>query len=341
MPEGDLLSRLDSPAPLDGEVLPPLSRARREWAEKISASWRATLDSVIETGRHLVAAKEDLEHGEFEAMIERDLPFGPRTARMLMTVSRDQRLSDRNHGSVLPPSWRTLYELTKLDDSTFAARIADGSIRPDLERREVAVWTYTASRQRRHEIIAANALADEVDGDLGPFPVIYADPPWKFEIYSAKGLDRTPDQHYPTLSDEEIAAFAIGGRAVPEIAGRDAALLLWCTSSNLKRALVIMERWGFEFKTSAVWVKDKSGLGLVFRVKHELLLYGTRGNMPGPRYQPPSVFAYPRGRHSAKPPEIRTEIERMYPDFDERTRLELFARSTAKGWTCRGFEAPR
>jgi hypothetical protein len=49
---------------------------------------------------------------------------------------------------------------------------------------------------------------------------------------------------------------------------------------------------GFTFKSSAVWVKDK-GLGLVFRNRHELLLYGTRGAMPSPQYQPRSVFEYP------------------------------------------------
>ena len=100
-----------------------------------------------------------------------------------------------------------------------------------------------------------------------------------------------------------------------------------------------MERWDFTFKTSAVWDKGRTGLGLVFRNQHEVLLYGTRGNMPGPQYQPPSVFQFPRGRHSAKPGEIRTEIERMYPDFDETARIELFARETVPGWTTYGFEA--
>jgi N6-adenosine-specific RNA methylase IME4 len=97
--------------------------------------------------------------------------------------------------------------------------------------------------------------------------------------------------------------------------------------------------WGFTYKTQAVWVKNKSGLGLVFRNKHEVLLYGTRGKMPGPQYQPLSVFAFPRGRHSAKPPEIRAEIEKMYPDFDARTRLELFARETVAGCTPYGLES--
>jgi N6-adenosine-specific RNA methylase IME4 len=198
-------------------------------------------------------------------------------------------------------------------------------------------YWYQASRERKHQVIYETATEDAEA--FGPFPLIYADPPWKFEIYSPKGLERTPDQHYPTLSDAEIADFKVAGRPVSEIANDDAALLLWCTSSNLARALEIMRAWDFTFKTSAVWVKDRSGTGLVFRNQHELLLYGTRGEMPGPLWQPRSVFTYPRGRHSAKPPEIRKAIERMYRNFDASARLELFARGNIPGWTTYGFEA--
>jgi hypothetical protein len=66
-------------------------------------------------------------------------------------------------------------------------------------------WWYAESRKAKHQKIAAGAAAaaqDEPD-ILGPFPLIYADPPWKFDIYSEKGLERTPDQHYPTLTDRE------------------------------------------------------------------------------------------------------------------------------------------
>jgi N6-adenosine-specific RNA methylase IME4 len=200
-----------------------------------------------------------------------------------------------------------------------------------------------STRQNRHQDIAAKAK--EVAGDFGPFPLIYADPPWKFEIYSEKGLDRTPDQHYPTMSYEDIANLTIVGNGMDKIAAKDAALLMWCTSSNLVLALGIMNAWGFTFKSSGVWVKTKedgglwTGLGLVFRNGHEILLYGTKGNMPGPQYQPPSVFMYTRGRHSAKPVEIRAEIERMYPDFDASSRVELFCREQVEGWTTWGFEA--
>lgn len=198
-------------------------------------------------------------------------------------------------------------------------------------------YWYRESRRRKHQAIRNRAIQNR--DIVGPFPLIYADPPWRFETYSEKGLEKTPDQHYPTLGDEEIINYLVAGKPVREIASRAAALLLWCTSSNLERALPVVSGWGFTFKTSAVWVKDKTAQGLVFRNRHELLLYATRGDMPGPQWQPDSVFEHPVGEHSAKPPAIRAAIERMYPDFDASTRLELFARGDIPGWTAYGYEA--
>jgi N6-adenosine-specific RNA methylase IME4 len=200
-------------------------------------------------------------------------------------------------------------------------------------------WWYQASRKQKHLTILAKAKSSAAP--LGPFPLILADPPWKFETYSEKGLERTPDQHYPTLTDEEIVNFKVGNILVRNIAAPAAVLFLWCTSANVRRALAVMDGWGFSYRTNCVWMKDRGGLGLVFRNWHEHLLYGIRGAMPGPQYQPASVFQYPRGEHSAKPPEIRAEIEKMYPDFDAATRLELFARETLPGWTPYGLEIDR
>lgn len=205
-------------------------------------------------------------------------------------------------------------------------------------------YWYKESREAKHKEISAEAATKRVPERVGPFPLIYADPPWRFKIFSPKGLERTPDQKYPTLTYDQIKDFRVGTQTVLEIAAKKAALFLWCTSSNVHLALSVMEAWGFEFKSSAVWVKWngklQTGTGLVFRNGHELLLYGTRGAMPGPQWQPPSVFMFPRGEHSAKPPEIRRAIEKMYPDFDAKTRCELFTREkNLKGWTGFGFES--
>ena len=116
---------------------------RRDWAfhaQRINAVWGKQVESIIETGKALLDAREELEHGSFESMVNLKLPFEPRTARMLMVVARHQILSNRNRGSDLPPSWRTLYELTKLPDEILRQKLKDGSINRKLERKDVATW---------------------------------------------------------------------------------------------------------------------------------------------------------------------------------------------------------
>jgi Protein of unknown function (DUF3102) len=91
-----------------GVVRKGLARAK---AELISAAWQKGVASIIETGSRLIEAKAEIDHGEFLAMIQLKLPFGRRTAHRLMTIAADSVLANGTHGSHLPPSWRTLYEL--------------------------------------------------------------------------------------------------------------------------------------------------------------------------------------------------------------------------------------
>jgi hypothetical protein len=134
-----------------------------DWARRISEAWRASLQAVFETGRLLTQAKAALDHGEFGTMIENDLPFGARTAQMMMAIASDARLTNPKHVSHLPPHWGTLYELTKLDDEQFEAGISKGVIRPDMERQEAI-----------HGARAIMSSRLEPDDSLDYFPT----PPW-------------------------------------------------------------------------------------------------------------------------------------------------------------------
>jgi hypothetical protein len=60
-----------------------------EWAAQITACWRTSVEAILEVGRLLAAAKTALPHGEFGKMIESELPFTDRTARMLMTIASE------------------------------------------------------------------------------------------------------------------------------------------------------------------------------------------------------------------------------------------------------------
>lgn len=157
---------------------------------------------------------------------------------------------------------------------------------------------------------------------LGPFPVLYADPPWRYEY--AESSTRQVENQYPTMSLDEIKALEVP-------AANDAVLFLWVTSPKLPEGLEVMKAWGFEYRTNMVWVKDRIGMGYYARQQHELLLIGKRGNLPvpDPEDRPSSVITASRGEHSAKPDQVYDLIERMYP---LRERCELFQRRPRDGW---------
>jgi DUF3102 family protein len=125
-----------------GLLLSPTSPpAKHDWkshAKRINASWQKGVESILETGRLLIDAKNDLNHGEWGEMIQLKLSFGSRTAHMLMAIAGNPELSNRKHVSDLPPSWGTLYELTKLPGDALKTALAKGAINPKTQRKDVA-----------------------------------------------------------------------------------------------------------------------------------------------------------------------------------------------------------
>jgi N6-adenosine-specific RNA methylase IME4/ParB-like chromosome segregation protein Spo0J len=162
----------------------------------------------------------------------------------------------------------------------------------------------------------------------GRFQLLYVDPPWPS---ASPGSEWSPEQHYPTLSIEEI-------KSLPLPAAEDALLFLWAVGPQLPQALEVMAAWGFEHRTQIVWVKPSIGLGFYVRHRHELLLIGRRGDfaIPNEADRPDSVVEAPRGRHSEKPACFYELLERMYPAA---SKLELFARRAPRpGWAAWGNE---
>jgi N6-adenosine-specific RNA methylase IME4 len=175
----------------------------------------------------------------------------------------------------------------------------------------------------------------------GQYGVIYADPPWAYETYSAKGKGRSAEAHYDCLSLEDIKALPVTAWAA-----KDAVLYVWCTAPHLENALAVLAAWGFAYKSNFAWIKERIGTGYWSRNRHEHLLLGTRGSdrhehlligargsMVCPRYRgiPPadSVIEGQRREHSRKPDRAAEIIEQYYPDVP---KLEMFARFSRPGW---------
>lgn len=261
-------------------------------------------------------------------------------ADLLNVSERSVRAAGKVQESGVPELGEAV-ESGKVAVST-AATIAEA---PEEEQREVIaaddekaiIAKAKAIQQRRKEQrlrekaakvaeIAAVTPAPLVS--LGPFPVLYADPPWRYEDAEPT---RAIENHYPTMSLDEIKALDVP-------AADDSVLFLWVTSPKLVEGLEVLTAWGFEYRTCMVWVKDKIGMGYYARQQHELLLVGKRGALPvpDPEDRPSSVIEAPRVQHSAKPDVVYGLIERMYPFLE---KCELFQRRPRDGWAGWGNQA--
>lgn len=161
------------------------------------------------------------------------------------------------------------------------------------------------------------------------FRTIYADPPWQ---YGNQRTRAATDNHYGTMSIDEIADMPI------EMLADDICHLhLWTTNGFLVEALGLVEKWGFEFKSTFVWVKPQLGIGNYWRCSHEIMLLGVRGGLTFPANGIPSWIEADRTRHSAKPNKIRNLIEQV----SKPNRLELFGREAHDGWVVFGNQISR
>jgi len=166
-----------------------------------------------------------------------------------------------------------------------------------------------------------------LDALVGLFDVVYADPPWR---YNFPGTRASATRDYPTMSTNALCDMQ------PSVA-KNAVLYLWAITQSLPQALRVMDAWGFRYKSSAVWDKGRVATGYWWRGQHEFLLVGVRGKVQPPptHLRRSSVMQFPRGRHSAKPPEVRDMIAAWFPAA---RRLEMFAREQTEGWTVWGSE---
>lgn len=213
------------------------------------------------------------------------------------------------------------------------AKVATLSDKEILSRaKEIRAQKTESRRKERVEKLAAIATGNKpLDTIATRYPVVYADPPWRYE--HAESESRAIENQYPTMTLDEICALPLGTITTP-----DAILFLWATSPKLEEALRVVREWGFTYRTCSVWDKEKIGMGYYFRQAHELLLVATKGKppTPPPSARPGSVLRAARGKHSSKPDEMREAIERMYPELP---KVEMFCRSPRDGWGAWGNQA--
>ncbi len=176
-----------------------------------------------------------------------------------------------------------------------------------------------------------------------PFPglepraygLIMIDPPWRFELYSEKGEEKSAQAQYRCMSLDDIAALPVRDLAV-----RDCLLWLWATAPMLPDQIAVMAGWGFRYVTSGAWVKTTVtgklafGTGYVLRSAHEPFLIGALGEPDTTRAVRSVVMAQAR-EHSRKPDAAYAAAEQLVPGV---RRADVFSRQRRAGWDSFGDE---
>lgn len=176
----------------------------------------------------------------------------------------------------------------------------------------------------------------------GKYSVIYADPPWNYK----QGGNGSAKKHYETMTTEDLCKLP-----VRDICTDNAVLFMWATFPNIKEALKVMEAWGFIYKTVAfVWVKKNKksdtlfmGTGSYTRANAEVCLLGiskkTKASDFVASHSVHQIILEPIRDHSQKPDEARNRIYQL--TGGEQSYIELFARSSAPGWSVWGKEVDK
>ena len=104
--------------------------ALADWRTRIEAAWQKSVSSVIEVGRLVRQAKEEL--GVSFNLLETELPFSSTVAAFLIKIAENPVLSNPIYYARLPNSYNTLYHLTSVDEQQLVKQIESGEISPNF-----------------------------------------------------------------------------------------------------------------------------------------------------------------------------------------------------------------
>jgi N6-adenosine-specific RNA methylase IME4 len=139
------------------------------------------------------------------------------------------------------------------------------------------------------------------------------------------------DDRYKTMPTQELMQLPI-----QKIAKKNSILFLWGTTPLIRDALMVMDAWGYTYKTTHYWIKNK-GNGFYFRGKVEPLLVGIKGKVKAFRLKENNVYESKVGVHSHKPDYYYDLINRIGEKLGVEDKIELFATKRVPGWDAIGL----
>jgi N6-adenosine-specific RNA methylase IME4 len=192
-------------------------------------------------------------------------------------------------------------------------------------KKEAKVEKRKADIQAQKEAIESG----KIQMPVGVFEVISLDPPWNY------GREYDPDgsrvaNPYPEMTQAQLLELK------PPFA-EDSVCFLWTTHAFIWQAKELLDKWGFTYKATMVWDKEKIGMGAWLRMQCEFCLVGIKGKPAWNNTSWRDIIREPRREHSRKP----ETFYRMVEEITIGRRLEYFSREQRKGWEVFGNDTEK
>jgi hypothetical protein len=108
-------------------------KTKAEFKKEIGKLWKTAQQRFLLIGFYLVDAKVVLRHGDFEDMIERELPFSKSVAFQLRTVA-EAIGGEKIAPNELPASYSAAYQIVSLTQQELDRARLQGLLKPDVSR---------------------------------------------------------------------------------------------------------------------------------------------------------------------------------------------------------------
>lgn len=118
-------------------IEPEIVRDASEWVEVIKDDLGRAVEGIVSAGKHLIAAKADVEHGKWLPMLK-EIGISSGYAGKLMRISR--QFANSSYESNLPNNVTVLYELSGLPPEEVESGIESGAITPDMKIKEAKAF---------------------------------------------------------------------------------------------------------------------------------------------------------------------------------------------------------
>lgn len=138
----------------------------------IVASWRKVASSIMETGRLLLQAQEQLKRDEFSTIRKHLVENGIMSETViskLLKIARHSVLSAPENVPLLPGSYATLYVLAGKDPVEVQSALAEGKITPLTQLKDVTDL-FPSTTNRVQKVAVATGIVVTIQSDLSNVP---------------------------------------------------------------------------------------------------------------------------------------------------------------------------